>query len=124
MKLVEQVVSLELAKKLKKLGVKQESLWYWVKLQLQGWIINKGYGRHKEYYSAFTVAELGEMLPQWVKVGNRSHKFDYRGKNSYDQWVFAYHIDYQSPLKTVFDKTEANARAKMLIYLKEKGLIK
>ena len=67
MKLEKQVCSLELAKKLKELGVKQESLWYWNQtfeakrkphpylFEVQGW--DKTH--HK--YSAFTVAELGEM---------------------------------------------------------------
>jgi hypothetical protein len=71
--LEKQVCSLELARKLKALGVKQESLFWWyryyqetdaepiegVGIEYQG-----EDGRGGEMIcSAFTVAELGEMLP-------------------------------------------------------------
>ena len=70
MKLEDQVCSLELAKKLKELGVKQESLFYW-------WFVRNDMGddvfvsdtkpvNGTEYWSAFTVAELGEMLPKYI----------------------------------------------------------
>jgi hypothetical protein len=74
MKLVEQVCSLELAKRLKELGVKQESYFYWTTLEYYVHIpgvqegptpcVMPGFevdGRNK--LSAFTVAELGEILP-------------------------------------------------------------
>lgn len=76
MKLEEQVCSLELAKRLKELGVKQNALWGWVKpAKTREWrieptglyfnenhIIRQGWvGKH--VYDAFTVGELGEMLP-------------------------------------------------------------
>jgi len=76
-----QVASLELSKKLKELGVKQESLFWWVELKDDKWGIvfktdigfyfknGAGY-RYKDYgntsFSAFTVAELGEMLPDCI----------------------------------------------------------
>lgn len=80
MKIEEQVCSLELAKKLKSLNVKQESLYYWWQHCNK---VHQGYEKEKpEYkwvlqpyfkglaidnaYSAFTVAELGEMLPEKV----------------------------------------------------------
>ena len=74
--LEKQVCSLELAQRLKELGVKQESLWAWYEttdrddtprlnrfdehctvctLPKQAW---------EEKYAAFTVSELGEMLPE------------------------------------------------------------
>ncbi len=63
MNLEQQVVNLELARRLKALNVKQESLFNW----LEG-IIVYGHCGHKgnDYVSAFTVAELGEMLPSTV----------------------------------------------------------
>jgi hypothetical protein len=81
-----QVVSLELAKKLKELGVKQESLFYWVHANGDGigsWdqtipiisYIPKIENYHLTIASAFTVAELGEMLPNGIQT--------YRAKNGY-----------------------------------------
>jgi hypothetical protein len=64
MTIEEQVTSLEVSKKLKELGVKQESLWYWWKAG-HIFVEERRYaGRQWEKLaSAFTVAELGEMLP-------------------------------------------------------------
>jgi hypothetical protein len=68
MKLEQQVVSLELAKKLKELGVKQESLFYWNRHKSEiSWGLsqtNCSKISHWETISAFTVAELGELLPR------------------------------------------------------------
>lgn len=73
MKLESQVVSLELAKRLKELGVKQESYFYWTKrTDLKG-VFSKQYGvydgkepHNEDEYAALTVGELGEMLPSYV----------------------------------------------------------
>jgi hypothetical protein len=69
MELNKQVVSLELAQKLKELGVKQESLFYWAEVKEQNKVpyfgIFKGSiraGEPMEYVApAYTVAELGEL---------------------------------------------------------------
>lgn len=112
MKLEQQVCSLKLAKQLKKLGVKQESYFGWYLTYKKIWRIGdmaevmnhaKMVGITPapqwewDYYSAFTVAELGELLPEWFCQLNNN---DIREKN-----------------------TEANARAKMLIYLIENKII-
>lgn len=69
MKIEDQVCSLELAKKLRELGVTQNSLWYWVKygdeyivISDEKLIIHGGTPANNNVFSAFTVAELGEML--------------------------------------------------------------
>jgi hypothetical protein len=79
MKLENQVCSLELSKKLKELGVKQESLFYhcnWKSIASMGigWEIrDKVTVKHnypiflEEDYSAFTVAELISMLQTVAK---------------------------------------------------------
>src|SRR5262252_9202184 len=64
--LEQQCVSLELAKRLKELGVKQESVWGWMQesVSKQYWL---GLSDDKKTFavaSAFTVSELGEMLPE------------------------------------------------------------
>lgn len=66
----EQVTSLDLSKRLREFGVKQDSVWHWVYLENefgQEWILvpedgslTAVYGTKN--YSAFTVAELGELL--------------------------------------------------------------
>lgn len=87
MKLEEQVVSLELAKKLKELGVKQDGLFQWFR-QFPGddYLLHYiDYNHHemdlkifKEHFpdscSAFTVAELGEMLPTGIYIDDSSEK--------------------------------------------------
>lgn len=126
MRLEEQVVSLELAKRLKELGVKQESIFAWCKnelghitlVYLPQWIPQ--IKKHGEWWAAFTVAELGEMLPPLCEI-KRTRENNWR-------------LEYISTLtvkdgRPHFDRhsvradTEADARAKMLIYLIEQKLI-
>jgi len=131
MKLKDQVTSLELSKKLKELGVEQESLWYWVHPwqkhkyveDKSRWILTTNYlssrinGR--TCISAFTVAELGEMLPEVLQYEGEILRLLSRCKN---------YISYEQPDRGTclnqYGKSESNARATMLIYLKEEKLIK
>lgn len=132
MKLEEQVVSLELAKKLNELGFKQDSLFYWADNEDGEWILCLNW-KNKEsddpivyigrelnenedggYYSAFTVAELGEMLPGILIQTARDREYEYNKK-----WFCLGVIDN----KDCQAETEADARAKMLIYLRENSLI-
>lgn len=87
MKLEQQVCSLELAKKLKELGVKQESAFVWSvpnpekgRNEREKLVLGKycevmlchkarDWGEAFDVYSAFTVAELGEMLPAETSSG-------------------------------------------------------
>jgi hypothetical protein len=121
MTLEHQVCSLDLAKRLKELGVKQESLFYWWRHEGDSRyiLINpildnrtpKSYVdayAQAEMYSAFTVAELGEMLPR--------SKFIY----SYPGFVesaWCCEMGTGQDGHREYANTEANARAKMLIYL-------
>ena len=125
MELSEQVVSLELAKKLKELGVEQKSLFYWYKFlsgeefQIQNRIdIKNSLVIKEETYSAFTVAELGEIL--WDVFEKTDWKllykaygevFDFKGTS----WI--------GDLGIVNLIRNPNMSAKMLIYLLEKNLI-
>lgn len=131
MKLEDQVCSLDLAKKLKELGVKQDSYFYWVREfreEMPPFKLQSGRRPDSiEDCSAFTVGELGEMLPTktrdsfqvmsvkdggWYCVreevrvsalANTRHVGQHR-----DEWA----------------NTEADARAKMLVYLIENNLLK
>jgi hypothetical protein len=129
-----QVCSLELAKKLKELGVEQESYfeWFWYRYTDKRWDIAiseklKGHADSLRV-SAFTVAELGEMLPNSIKIKNQFYYLNivngngvkyidyitYSEKNRIGTLLRGYPMD---------DDTEADARAKMLIYLLENNLL-
>ena len=147
MKLENRVCSLESGKKLKELGIKQDSYLYWV-----GWYgystetINMTFSVksnseikqiERDYHiekicSAFTVAELGEMLPR----GFYSIKYvgapEYiKDKNNKIQWTGGY-LNHHWMCGKIYEtneyeqsaNTEADARAKMLIYLIENKIIK
>lgn len=144
MELTKQVASLELSKKLKELGVKQESIFVWVKQnhvllsnppqdcwELEPTLYgSKHYLRCKGYCSAFTVAELGEILPDRLDDKEKDMKYQGRWVNGLDTrkqpaiWEVSY-MDYglQYPIYCVISETEADARAKMFIYLLENGLL-
>jgi len=119
MKLEKQVCSLELAKRLKELKIKQESLFQWCDISGKAWLYyGKIINSPEMRCSAFTVAELGELLPDFIKT---------REENYFITMDCDKHICYENMEKTSeihfmdnFDKfTEADARAKMLIYLIE-----
>jgi hypothetical protein len=125
MKLEQQVCSLDLAKRLKELGVKQEGYFVWAKpaeLSQPGYtddyhlIISSTYD-YIDSVSAFTVAELGEMLPafigDWVLDQIRMTTMEF-GLVYRDNHKYLYNVSAD---------TEADARAKMLIYLTESHII-
>lgn len=128
MKLENQVCNLELSKKLKELNVKQESLFYWD----GNTRVDGGFDLHQRtltqfnkerMISAFTVAELGEMLPEDYFVFKNSigdYIYSERTKrklseSGYEKWEL---------VALGQENTEADARANILIYLLEQGLIK
>lgn len=129
MQLEKQVCSLDLAKRLKELGVKQESLFYRVKSNIaEGWFYhmwNSPMNDVEEKVSAFTVAELGEMLPMEIWSEHRDTDYLWCWK-SLKHYSCGYGIldDNNIDYMTICDaETEADARAKMLIYLVENKLI-
>ena len=172
MKLENQVVSLELAKKLKELGVPQESWFLWWHDDACHHFVGTDWKSHRVVAAAFTVAELGEMLPKDISsdeldrrfpfVANRkagltddemmdaedniledfksvfSELYDHDGyedgfaygiRLNYGQGTNLYYFfnseewecNYQ--VFEVEGDTEADARAKMLIYLWENNLM-
>jgi hypothetical protein len=112
MELKDQVCSLELAKKLKELGVEQDSFLYWAKgyhHEVFAIEMERFSNLHEEGISAFTVAELGEILPSGVRtIKTRGNK----GKWIALKWIKDKKVNFNAD-------TEADARAKMLIYLLE-----
>lgn len=128
--LEQQVVSLPLAQRLKELGVKQESLFTWMKPYRDAeW---KLYYKWKNVsdvvVSAFTVAELGEMLPEELRDEEDDSLHHLRSYPIGAHWACAYvfHNGDDGTWSTTYvekARTEADARAKMLIYLLENNVI-
>jgi hypothetical protein len=123
--LEKQVCSLDLAKRLKELGAKQESLWHWhVGCDKRPPEIRTGEAEENNAcgcrnYSALTVAELGRMLP--VRIGCAGWNSGPDG----EEWSIGY-FDPEAGLigEVISARTEADARASMLCQLIEKGLVK
>lgn len=129
----ELVCSSDLAKKLKELGVPQRSVFWWLDRPGSGlevviaWL---GYGANHGFqrcFAAFTSAELGEMLPESL---NGQGWLSIRQGGEDGGWGASYgHLSRRGdgsvwePTKTMEADTEADARAKMLIYLLENGLL-
>lgn len=128
MNLEDQVVSLPLAKKLKELGVKQDGAWFCWDEDAMGDAALYRQSDANPKLAAFTVAELGEMLPAHMKKGDLICLKDEQTDKE-EPWCVAYReFDYETeslwPGGSGFGaKTEADARAKMLIYLIEKKRI-
>lgn len=127
MELSQQVCSLESAKRLKELGVKQDSYFDWHECSYSSagnkrwWLLDhQGDLCILDSCSAFTVAELGVMLPD----GHGTWQFRF-GKNHRNTGWHGRHIDNGDTFGFFNNTspTEAEARAKMLIYLLENKLI-
>lgn len=123
MRIENQVCSLELAKRLKELGVKQESSLFWTERwmphQTQDWLLDLN--RHGNQIAAFTVAELGEMIPE--KINFREPYLVELPTRVGDGWVYELPIVAPPTLEVTTASTEADARAKMLVYLLETKLV-
>jgi len=137
MKIKNQVVSLELAKRLKELGVKQKSLFYYVvggssRIQLHPDAIDRIWGIKypdglidtadvKINYSAFTVTELINLMPEFYKFKGEKYYINYKkmlGK-FYCSGVNIINKEFQHHS----DKNPVNAIASMLMYLLENKLL-
>ena len=114
MTLESQVASLELCKRLKELGVKQESYFIWIESLHENRIVQSSNTPHETRIicSAFTSAELGEMLPSMTPSKLADTSVTER------RWSCGmYPDDFRA-------QTEADARAAMLIYLIKQKLVK
>jgi|ERR1043166_5239064 hypothetical protein len=133
MPLEHQVTSQELSQKLKSLGQPQESLFTWYRFKSfvpkmgDTWSLvleneEAWQGTYEEKCAAFTVGELGEMLPPKINELQFNIERDFFDKS----WVAQY-VDENYLLLgkewSYMAETEANARAKMLIYLLKNKLI-
>ncbi len=125
-KLESQVCSLESAKRLKELGVRQESLYRWQNVAglweptaLKKEYIEK-YNINPEIYAALTSTELGEILP-WEIENNKLviHKFTSGWSIDYYNFEDNFFSFYNT-----FSEIEVEARARMLIAVIENKWMK
>ena len=131
MKLETQVVNKELSKKLKKLKVKQDSLWYYLitkegirisqreRIEIEVALTDPIIG--EEVYSAFTVAESMEGLPTYLEGGN----WDLTIQKTDVGYIVSYQNGYGECYKgeSSCSPSLANTLAKMRIYLIENKLM-
>jgi hypothetical protein len=120
MELKDIVCSLEHAKRLNELGVKQESLFYWsidgedpqiiMPMKIDNITVEIS---SKEKYSAFTASELGEMLPAMISTIRETD----------GHWSFVHGDNISIDMKSFPIYKEVDARAQLLIHLIENGLI-
>ena len=126
-----QVCSRELAKRLAELGVRQESVFWWVDRKLT---YTGGLAAHAQLQggvAAFTVAELGEMLPDDITIPSKNGKPRVQTHwLRFGRYRVAGHRFWCAypggSARTNLEErahTEADARAKILIYLLEHHLI-
>ena len=110
MELKQQIISLELAKKLKELGVLQKSLFQWSMIPWEevNWYITQE--EPITGIAAFTVAELGEFLPEKVVFGNYQKRTGGKWRMNFGDMEIS-------------GDTEAEMKGKMLVYLLENKLI-
>lgn len=117
MKLEDQVTSLELSKRLKELGVKQESLFYYVGEDLI-YGISKSL-REQRIISAFTASEIFALLPSYLDLTKEEGYYDYFIHQCIDE---QHQIAYDST--PYFSSTSlSNCAAEVLIHLIENNLM-
>ena len=133
MNIPEHICSLEFAKKLKELGVKQESLFYRFPANGHQYIYCKYYEQYSPHvdldinngYSAFTVAELGEILFQ--KNYDNLEETGYLQLNTEmidRSGGYFFRLTHNFSEHIIDDYSEADARARLLIMLIEDKLLK
>ncbi len=134
------VCNLKLAKELKKLGIKQKSLFYWFKTaDTKEWKIayleDCLHWDKSDLFSAFTCAELGEILPdQVISLTDKEGYWNINQGIIYMNQKRQYFIElegddsekihkrYGKKAGSFIESREVNARAKMIIYLIENQL--
>lgn len=126
MNISDQVSSIELSEKLEKLGVKQDSLFWWKwwipskrSTYIQNsWTLSINRGSEKDYksISAFTAAELIAHLPPIINPGLYKLRINKNTQNVYGVGYYNMKNDF---IRVDADKNLANAAAMMLIDILE-----
>ena len=124
------VCSVELAKRIKELGINIKTTYYWRPIGDKYILIDSTYfDTQEDDIPAPCVGELGEMLPKVITI-NGLHYF-WKEIKLLNKFRVRYECLGGNPTiatekpKDIYsdDKLESNARAKLLIYLYENKLI-
>lgn len=133
MKIENQVCSRDQAKRLKELGIEQCGYFNYAETRnhiIESWTID---GNEDTFYSAFTVSELGMMLPKRLKAtwkhpdttglgGTWESSCNCPLELGYNENKRLFTIKY-ALIQLCSSENEAVARAEMIIYLLEYNLI-
>lgn len=154
MELKKQVPQKDLCKRMLELGWDKETVLEWVEYPFPKqnptklrFVQDIDTCDFKQCYPAPTVAELGEALPEYIKIDSINYRFQTWRTENNGEWGIrytSYNCNYDAieqrhleiPIEKqfipnwnetqedcFFGKTEADARAKMWIFLKENKLI-
>ena len=120
MNLEHQVTNKDLSKRLKELGVVQDSHWiYFHNMNVDEEILILDLGHDKsvdeKYCSAFGVSELFDIIPSELMKSQLNFSYNWKGKN----FTFVFQNKMSECSKTLVD-----ALAKMIIFFIEQGYIK
>ena len=130
MNIEDQVVSVEVAKKLKEIGVEQESLFYWrvwndetvdCAIGYEDYDFSGAGRKIVERISAFTVAELMEQLPAVIET--KAGRYRLTIEKYEHLWYVSYIGTAGDALETILNKKLADALGEMLIWLVERGYV-
>ncbi|RLI83185.1 hypothetical protein DRP04_02140 [Archaeoglobales archaeon] len=135
-----EVCSVPVSKRLKEVGVPQESLWYWCHRDcLSGesfspedeWVLidykradDISYSEPEaEMYSAFTIGELSEMLPVSIRIKSNIYYLEIR-KFDEDNWLVGYVTRCIPRIGDTFNGRLSDCLGNMLEYVIEQGYLK
>ena len=110
------VSSVELSKKLKAIGVASSSSHSWFLIVGEWRLDNEFAMGATEYVLAYSVAELGDILNDRLGATRTHYWYTFKGVKWFGHWSGSGEV--------VEGDTEAEARARLLIYLIENGTIK
>lgn len=137
MKLEDQLISVKFSKKLKNLGVNKDSYFHHCNFYLDDfsiftpkktksdmdgpddfYLLSSLQSQERSFY-AYSVPELGAMLPVEVEDEGINYELRFFNINGIGYWNH-----HCGKLKICHSNSEANARAELIIYLIENGLVK
>ena len=128
MKLKDIVCDFEYAERLQELGIDRKTLFKYGRGNSDDWSVIGCFDHCWQWLRAFSVAELGEMLPSIIKIDELGSYITH-GYRSQTGCYVLYMQHVCDPLDVYDDKffqdpKEANARAKLLIWLIENNHIR
>lgn len=137
MNIESQVCSLQLAKRLKELNVKQDSLFVWeyfndncyaVKFKIHAAVPNKFLNDGVSWFSAYTVGELDNLLPDSIcfglpKEGEKQYYSIIYSKHGNNYHANIINIPVSKMIPEIISDNPANTKALLLIKLIENKLM-